>query len=269
MVSFRRFAACALLFSLAGQAYAVVVRHDVDEAKYRARDAAIPALADMPGEGHGVLVAPRWVVTAAHAITWQHQPIGEIVLQGKPRSVKRVVLHDGYKAMPDVPAKGDITPFMRFMTNRDDIALIELEEPVTDVEPLPLYRATDEVGKVVTFFGKGATGDGVKGVSPCAPHRTLLRQGANRINAVDGHWIEFTFDNGPEALPLEAFTGGGDSGGPLLIEFNGRRWLAGLASHVFCEGDISACQPGFYGSRSRQVRISSYVDWIERTIGAK
>ncbi|MFD2367409.1 S1 family peptidase [Pseudoduganella sp. GCM10020061] len=269
MVSLPKFAACALLLCFGIPASAVVVRHDVDEAKYRAKESAIPALADMPGEGHGVLIAPRWVVTAAHAITWQHQPISEIVLLGKPRSVKRVVIHAGYKPMPHVPSKGDIAPFMKFITDRDDIALIELHEAVTDVEPLPLYRATDEAGKRVTFYGKGATGDGIKGLSPHAPHRTVLRMGANQVSAVVGHWLEFSFDNGPDALPLEAFTGGGDSGGPLLIESEGRRWLAGLASHAVCEGDIADCQPGFYGSRGRQVRISAYADWIERTIQSK
>ena len=269
MPAFPQFTASVLLLALAVPASAVVVRHDVDGAKYHANDAAIPALADMPCEGHGVLIDPRWVVTAAHAITWQHQPIGEIVLLGKARRVKRVVVHTGYKPNPAVPSAGDIAPFMDYLAKRDDIALIELEEPVTDVEPMPLYRKTDEAGKRVTFYGKGATGDGSTGVPLHASHRTRLRQGANQISAADGNWIEFTFDNGPAALPLEAYTGGGDSGGPLLIESGGRRWLAGLASYAFCEGDIAACKPGLYGSRSRQVRISAYADWIDRTIGAK
>lgn len=266
MVSLPQFTASFLLLFLSGPASAVVVRHDVDAAKYHADNAAIPALADMPCEGHGVLIAPRWVVTAAHAITWQQQPISEIVLLGKSRSVKRVVVHAGYKVMPHVPSAGDIAPFMKFLASRDDIALVELEESVTDVEPLPLYRKTDEAGRIVTFFGKGATGDGTKGVLPHASHRTWLRQGANQISVAEGNWIEFKFDNGPEALPLEAYTGGGDSGGPLLIESEGRRWLAGLASYAFCQGDIAACQPGLYGSRSRQVRISAYADWIDHTI---
>lgn len=52
-------------------AHAVVIRDDVDDAKYRVPPSEFPALADMPGEGHGVLIAPQWVVTAAHAVTWQ------------------------------------------------------------------------------------------------------------------------------------------------------------------------------------------------------
>ena len=52
---------------------AIVVRHDVADSKYRVQTTAFPALVDMPGEGHGVLIAPQWVITAAHAITWQSE----------------------------------------------------------------------------------------------------------------------------------------------------------------------------------------------------
>lgn len=213
-----------------------------------------------------MLVAPRWVVTAAHVVTWQNEPIKEVTVGGKNRSVKRVVIHPGYKAMPHVPPSGDVSPFMEFLGSRDDIALIELEEAVTDVAPLPLYRKTDELGQVVTLFGKGATGDGVKGVNPHAPHRTRLRQGFNQVSTANGKWLEFVFDRGRNSHALEAYTGGGDSGGPLLIEARGQRWLTGLASYTLCTGDIAACRPGLYGSVARQVRISAYVPWIERTI---
>ena len=41
---------------------AIVVRHDVDDSKYRIPASVFPALVDMPGEGYGVLIAPQWVV---------------------------------------------------------------------------------------------------------------------------------------------------------------------------------------------------------------
>ncbi len=40
---------------------AIVVRHDVDDSKYRVPASAFPALVDMPGEGHGVVIAPQWM----------------------------------------------------------------------------------------------------------------------------------------------------------------------------------------------------------------
>lgn len=56
-------------------------------------------LADMPGEGQGVLIAPQRVVTAAHAVGWQ-RGMGVVVVGGTPRAVRRVVIHQGYKTPP-------------------------------------------------------------------------------------------------------------------------------------------------------------------------
>ena len=54
-------------------ASAIVIRDDVDDSKYRVPASEVLALVDLPGEGHGVLIAPQWVITAAHAITWQSE----------------------------------------------------------------------------------------------------------------------------------------------------------------------------------------------------
>ena len=61
------------LLAASSSANAIVTRHDREDAKYRVSASELPALADMPGEGHGVLIAPQWVVTAAHAVTWQEK----------------------------------------------------------------------------------------------------------------------------------------------------------------------------------------------------
>lgn len=50
-------------------ANAIVIRDDVPNAEYRIAAADFPALADLPMEAHGVLIAPQWVVTAAHAVS--------------------------------------------------------------------------------------------------------------------------------------------------------------------------------------------------------
>ena len=43
------------------------MRHDVSAEKYRVEK--MPEyVVDMPGEGHGVLIAEQWVVTVAHSI---------------------------------------------------------------------------------------------------------------------------------------------------------------------------------------------------------
>src|SRR5579875_562909 len=94
------FAFCLLAVSTA--VGAVVIRADVDDAKYHVPASAFPALADMPGEGHGVLIAPQWVVTAAHAAPMQMEGMDDDVsIGGVARKVKRVIMHPGYKKVPD------------------------------------------------------------------------------------------------------------------------------------------------------------------------
>src|SRR5690606_33012467 len=90
----------ALLLLLASfGASAVVIRDDVPDLQHRVAVSEFPALVDMPGEGHGVLIAPQWVVTAAHAVSWQ-QGMSVVVIGGTPRAVQRIVIHQGYKTPP-------------------------------------------------------------------------------------------------------------------------------------------------------------------------
>jgi len=260
-----------LLLAFALPVSAVVIRHDVDDAKYRVPDSEFPALVDMPHEGHGVLVAPQWIVTAAHTTTWH--PIEELMLNGQCRKVERVIVHAGYKPLPKELQSGDAAPVVKFLGAIDDIALIKLADPVTDVAPVPLYRANDELGKRVEFIGKGATGNGAEGQVPHGAHRTQLRRAFNTVSRVEDRWLGYVFDSGKSALPLEGTTGNGDSGGPVLIEVKGDWQLAGLASYVGGgkyrdKGTLAGFQPGHYGQLTYQVRISHYIPWIEATLAS-
>lgn len=262
---------------------AVVTRSDVDEAKYRAPASAFPALVDMPGEGHGVLIEPQWVVTAAHAAPMQMQGMeDDVSINGVARKVKRVITHPGYKKVPDqliqeVLATGDLTKLHAFLDSSDDIALIELASPVTDVTPVPLYRGSKEVGMTAELVGKGATGNGIKGQDPHGPHRTVLRRAFNVIVGDDARYVWYRFDEPPSALPLEGITGSGDSGGPLFIGDGSSRQLVGLASwskyppdHPFLK-TWTPDRPlveGLYGEIVHAVRVSSYIPWIEGVISA-
>jgi hypothetical protein len=69
-------------------------------------------------------------------------------------------------------------------------------------------------------------------------------------------------------LPLEGITGDGDSGGPGLIDVDGRRQVATLTSGKLVEGDARKFHAGLYGAVTYNVRISHYVGWIEGMISA-
>jgi hypothetical protein len=274
-------AVCLWLVSSA--AGAVITRADVDDAKYRASASELPALADLPDEGHGVLIAPRWVVTAAHAAPMQMPGMdSDVVIGGVARRVARVVIYPGYKKLPneivtEALASGDLSGISDFLAASNDIALIELASPVTDVTPVPLYRGHEEVGMTVELMGKGASGNGVKGKDPGSAHRTVLRHAFNVIVGVDDRYVSYRFDPPPAALPLEGITGSGDSGGPLLIGTGSARQLVGLASwsrypkdHPFWK-EWTPKKPfveGLYGVVVNAVRVSKYVPWIESVMAA-
>lgn len=265
-----RMRAAALLLLLASfGAGAVVIRDDVPDLRYRMAASEFPALADVPGEGHGVLIAPRWVVTAAHAVSWQHA-VDVVVVGGTPRAVRRVVVHPGYRKPPqemiDAAMKsGDWAAFFEFVASSDDIALIELSEPVRDVAPARIYSGP-AMGKLIRIMGRGATGTGSKGHPLHGPNRTDLRQGYNRVSAVEARWIGYTFDRPPNALALEASAGSGDSGGPILVAV-GKQWqVAGITAWKRGEVSGTEVRPGRYGETSYGVRLGNYADWIGKTI---
>ena len=136
---------------LAGsQTGAIVIRNDVPDSKYRIATAAFPALVELPGEGQGVLISPRWIVTAGHAITWR--PVHEVTISGISRAVSQVIVHPGYKGAPKELESGAAEPLMAFKAAVDDIALIKLERAVHDVKPVPLYRGSNEKGEIVEII---------------------------------------------------------------------------------------------------------------------
>jgi hypothetical protein len=255
----------------AANATAVVIRDDVPDASYRLAASDFPALADLPVEGHGVLIAPQWVVTAAHAVSWQPH-VDVLVINGVPREVEKVILHPGYKPLPSelveaAMKSGDATAAMDVLAGSDDIAMVKLEAPVTDVVPARIFTAS-AAGKQIEIVGKGATGTGATGQSPHGANRTELRHAYSEVSASRGRWVRYAFRHGPAALPLEGSAGNGDSGGPLLVAAEQDREVVGLTSWKRVSGNPAKFQPGKYGQINYGVRLAHYLEWIDATMAA-
>lgn len=252
-------------------ANAIVIRADVKDSTYRVPAAEFPALVDMPGEGHGVLIAPQWVITAAHAVTWQSE-IKQVTINGISRAVERLQIHPGYKKPPQKLldqslATWDWTLFRIMLSSSDDVALVKLAQPVTDVSPVVIYKRDNEYGQIIKILGKGATGNGVSGYEFSSSHRTELRRAYNKVTSADDRWLCYIFDSPPDALPIEGGSGSGDSGGPVLIQVENDWLLAGLTSWSDPQSAIRT--PGRYGQISCNVRLSHYQDWIQNVISAE
>ncbi len=257
-----------LLLVLVSSAGAVVIRHDVSDFKYRVAASSFPSLVDLPVEGHGVLIAPQWVVTAAHAVAWQPQ-LKFVVVDGSPRAVNKLIFHPGYKQLPlemieAAMKSGNASAAMKFLASSDDIALVKLAAPVTDVASAKIYRGSS-LGKVVRLIGKGATGTGALGHDPDGPNRTNLRHAFNLVTLSQGRWLAYVFDGPPNALALEGMAGNGDSGGPLLVAVDNEWHVAGLTSWKRVDGNPATFRPGKYGQINYGVRLGHYLGWIEAT----
>jgi|MDTC01.2.fsa_nt_gb hypothetical protein len=228
-------------------AEAIIIRHDVDDTEYVVQARDYPAMVDLLelGDCIATLIRPQWLITAAHCAV-EMNTSASLSVGGQSHAVASV----------KIPSNWD--------DDLDDIALIELTEPVTHVEPIPVYEGSDEVGQVVWFVGRGDTNTGLRGQSGASVDGKT-RRASNTIVAADSHWIQFVFNSPDDAAvtPLEGISGDGDSGGPALLVNDEGTWVVGLSSYQD-EGNFSL---GRYGVEEFYTRVSQYGDWMNQHMG--
>lgn len=236
------------------------MRHDVAVDNYRIEK--MPEyMIDLPQEGHGVLVADQWIVTVAHSIFFDYTGTKLKVGEGE-YEIAKVYIHPSYVIPNSSLFSGDLAPLMQALKSNSDIALIKLTSPVLGISPIDIYSQSDEKGKVITVFGKGAMGNGLTGENLETKTRYQPNKFKNVLESANGKWLTFKFDAPPTALPLEGMHGAGDSGGASVTYQDGKPFLVGLSSWQFADGDIAEFKGGLYGTAAYQTRISHYVSWM-------
>lgn len=236
--------------AIALPAAAILIRPDRDDAEYLelATHYESSLLLNAP-DGEGVLIAPQWILTAAHmvkALQEQH-PVPKITIGSRQHEIAAFYIHPDWK-------KG----------GHSDIGLLNLKLPVRGITPTRLYRGTDEGGKTVIIVGHGFTGK-IGGLPlPREQWDKKKRASVNTIDRVAPRILGLRIKTADEASDLQGAAAPGDSGGPAFVRVDDESFVIGIG---YATDDSNANKiVGDAGDWELYVRVSAFVSWIEGTM---
>jgi len=240
-----------LLMLTTKEANGILRRHDRPDSLYIEFGKKFPAVClIMPG-ATATLIAPQWVITAAHVgdgISFL-DTLPKLKFGNKEYAIEKIYVHPCWEP----PAQ--------------DIALLKLAEPVVEVEPIPLYRGEIREGQTAIIAGPGYQGNGQSGPVTRQEWDKITRAATNRIDAVEDYWITFVFDEPSTATELEGIGGPADSGCPIIVEEDGKYYIVGIGSGSSDKNKDKIT--GTYGDWDRAARTTNEMPWIDAVMSER